>query len=85
MQLARWLENSGVSVAAFAKRWQLERTSTSRMVRGERQPTFTLMVAAHVHTDGAVTIDDWIALHAPSLRAEGLPIGEQHGTQAQII
>lgn len=60
MKLAEYLSLSGLSDAQFANLIGRDRTSVSRLRRGETRPDWDTMQEIARHTKGAVTPNDFL-------------------------
>lgn len=61
MKLEKWLKREEMSVAAFAGRVGVVRTSTHRYINGDRVPDRSVAKKIVALTKGAVTLQDLYA------------------------
>src|SRR3954463_4839843 len=73
MHLATWLETRGVHAPDFAKRIGVSRRYLNMLKNRRRRPGLELLRTIEESTEGAVTIDDWLAAPPPKQKPKKKP------------
>lgn len=60
MQLGEWLRSEGISQAELARRIDVNESTISRLLKGTRRPSTTLIEDIRRATRNKVTFRDWV-------------------------